>query len=251
MAADGPISSRLVIAYDGTAFKGWAVQPGLRTVEGELLGALRLALRREVALTVAGRTDTGVHADAQVASHEGEPATLKALNALLPPDIAVSVSERAEPGFCARKDATSRAYAYSLALGPVRPVADRHRTLWWLKPVDVQLLHRCADLLPGHHDMTAFTPTQTLHSYFKPTILGARWVEVGDRLEFRIEANWFLRHMNRILVGTMLEVASGDRSLRSFERLLSGATRLDAGPTARPHGLRLVGVGYGEKVFTS
>ena len=251
MAAEGPQSSKLVIAYDGTAFKGWAVQPDLRTVEGELLGALKLALRRDVALTVAGRTDTGVHAEAQVASHDGEPATLKALNALLPPDIAVSASELADPGFCAHRDATSRAYAYSLALGPVRPVADRHRTVWWPKPVNVELLKACAALLPGHHDMTAFTPTQTLHSYFKPTILSARWVEVGNRLEFRIEANWFLRHMNRILVGTMLEVASGEMSLNRFEQLLTGASRLDAGPTARPHGLRLVGVGYGEEVFTS
>jgi tRNA pseudouridine38-40 synthase len=99
--------------------------------------------------------------------------------------------------------------------------------------------------------MTAFTPTQTLHTYFKPTILSARWVESGNRLEFHIEANWFLRHMNRILVGTMIEVASGDRSLESFEKLLAGASRLDAGPTARPHGLRLVGVGYGKEVFSS
>ena len=251
MAADEQERSKLVIAYDGTAFKGWAVQPGLRTVEGELLRALKIALRRDVPLTVAGRTDTGVHADAQVASHDGQPATVKALNALLPSDIAVSVSELAEPGFCARREATSRAYIYALAVGPVRPVADRTRTVWWAKPVDVDLLNACAALLPGQHDMTAFTPTQTLHTYFKPTILTARWIESGNRLEFHIEANWFLRHMNRILVGTMIEVASGERSLESFEQLLAGASRLDAGPTARPHGLRLVGVGYGEEVFSS
>ena len=251
LAADSQVCSRLVFGYDGTAFKGWAMQPGMRTVEGELSFALQRILGRAVQLTVAGRTDTGVHAEAQVASHAGEPATLAALNAVLPPDIVVSRSETAVSGFCARKDATSRAYAYRVAPGPVRPLADRERTLWWPKALDMDLLDRCAALLPGQHDMTAFTPTKTLHRYFEPTILSAGWVRHGDRIEFMIESNWFLRHMNRVLVGTMLDVASGAMEFSEFEGLLNGRDRLSAGQTAQPHGLRLIGIGYGNRVINS
>lgn len=251
LAAESQSTARLVFGYDGTAFKGWAIQPGMRTVEGELSSALERILGRKVDLTVAGRTDTGVHADAQVASHSGPPATLAALNAVLPPDIVVSRSEQAEHGFCARNDATSRAYAYRIAPGPARPLADRDRTLWWPKPFDPGLLDRCAELLPGQHDMTAFTPTKTLHRYFEPTILSAGWVREGDRMEFRIESNWFLRHMNRVLVGTMLDVASGLMELSEFEELLDGRPRLSAGQTAQPHGLRLLGIGYGKPVIDS
>ena len=242
--------AKLVLGYDGTAFSGWAAQPGMRTVESELVHALRVLLRREVSLTVAGRTDTGVHAEAQVASHSGPPADRKALNAILPPDVVVHSSERADETFDARADATSRAYGYRIAPGRVRPLVDRAHAWWVPRPFDPDLLDACAALLPGIHDLTAFTPTRTRHRHFERSILSAEWVRDGDRLEFRIEAESFLRHMNRILVATMIEVAKGEMSLEQFAELLEGRPRLDAGPTAPPRGLRLIGVGYGTRLFS-
>ncbi len=241
------VRSRLVFGYDGTNFKGWAVQPGQRTVEGELVAGLERLLRHPVRLTVAGRTDTGVHAEGQVASYDGSPPSLRALNAVLPEDIVVSVSEAAELGFDARADATSRAYAYRIAPGMARPLEDRHRTLWWPRELDLDRLDQCAELLPGSHDLTAFTPTQSLHRHFTRKILSAGWVRLGQRIEFRIEAESFLRHMNRVLVGTMIEVASGEMSVAQFADLLNGRPRIEAGPTAQPHGLRLIGVSYSAK----
>jgi len=166
---------------------------------------------------------------------------------VLPEDIVVSVSETADPGFDARADATSRAYAYRIAPSTVRPLEDRHRTLWWPRELDPDLLDQCAALLPGRHDLTAFTPTQSLHRHFTRKILSAEWVRLDGRVEFRIEAESFLRHMNRVLVGTMIEVASGEMSVAEFESLLAGRPRIEAGPTAQPHGLRLLGVSYDPK----
>ena len=239
--------SRLVFGYDGSNFRGWAVQPGQRTVEGELVAGLERLLRHPVQLTVAGRTDTGVHAEAQVVSYNGAPPSLRALNAVLPPDIVVSLSEIAEPGFDARADATSRAYAYRIAPVMIRPLEDRHRTLWWPRDLDLDLLDQCAALLPGSHDLTAFTPTQSLHRHFTRRILSAHWVRTVDRVEFRIEAESFLRHMNRVLVGTMIEVGAGEMSVPQFAELLTGRSRIEAGPTAQPHGLRLIGVSYDQE----
>ena len=171
---------------------------------------------------------------------------MRSLNALVPDDIGVRTVERAADGFDARRDARARAYAYKVhtrRAGP-SPFA-RGRALWWPHPVDLDALHGCAALLPGTHDFTAFTPTDTEHVRFERDVHAAHWVRVdADLLEFRIEADAFMRNMNRILVGTMLEVAAGRRTLDSFAALLRGAHRRDAGPTAAPHGLYLVGVRY-------
>jgi tRNA pseudouridine38-40 synthase len=242
----GP-TARLLIEYDGTAFLGWARQSGQRTVQEELERALAVVLRREaVPVTVAGRTDAGVHAWGQVASYTGEPASLTSLNALLPDDVAVIDSRAAEAGFDARRDATSRAYCYRLLLGRARSVRERGRALHLTRSLDRDALHACAAALVGRHNFTAFTPTETDHVRFIRDVMVARWVPRGsDLLEFWIEADAFLRHMNRALVGTMLEVASGRRTLEDFRDLRDGHPRAAAGPTAPPHGLALVGVGYG------
>jgi tRNA pseudouridine38-40 synthase len=240
------MTARLTIEYDGSGFSGWALQPGERTVQGELEKALATILRRPVALTVAGRTDAGVHAWAQVASHAGEAAPLGSLNALLPPDIAVVRSEPAAAGFDARHDCTSRAYCYRVLTRPARSALDRGHALHWSHAVDVEALRESAALLVGTHDFTAFTPTDTYHVRFSRDVHAAYWrVRDRDRLEFWIEADTFMRHMNRALVGTMLEVARGRFPFDQFAGLLEGRPRAQGGPTAPAHGLYFAGAGYG------
>ncbi len=240
------MTARLEIEYDGTSFSGWAAQPGKRTIQGELERALAVVLRRPVALTVAGRTDAGVHAWAQVASHEGEAAPLGSLNALLPADLAVVSSRPAADGFDARRDCTSRAYCYRVLARPGRPALERWHALHWAYPLDLQVLSECAALLVGTHDFTAFTPTETYHVRFSREVHAAFWRGSGnDLVEFWIEADTFMRHMNRTLVGTMLDVGRGRLSIEHFATLLDGRARAEAGPTAPAHGLHFAGAGYG------
>jgi tRNA pseudouridine38-40 synthase len=237
-------TARLDLEYDGTAFAGWSAQPGLRSVQEEVERALRTILRREAALTVAGRTDRGVHAWGQVASYEGEPAPARALNAVLPNDVAVLACAPAPDGFDARRDARSRTYCYRLLTRAAPSPFERRRALWWPRPLDVEALQACAAALRGTHDFTAFTPTQTDHVRFERDVLDARWERAGDFLEFWITADTFMRHMNRVLVGTMLEAATGRRSVESFADLLTGRPRAQAGDTAPAHGLYLASVAY-------
>jgi tRNA pseudouridine38-40 synthase len=241
---------RLDLAYNGAGFAGWATQPGRRTVQEELEGALATLLRSPAPLTVAGRTDAGVHALGQVASFESDAAPdgdlRRSLNGLTGDDLVISGAVPAPDGFDARRDAVSRTYCYRLLAAPVPNPFERGLALWWPYPLDLDALRACAAALVGNHDFTAFTPTQSKHVRFDRDIHLAEWREANAVLEFWIESPAFMHGMVRALVGTMLEVAGGRRDFDDFHRLLEGAPREEAGDTARPHGLYLASVSYAD-----
>ncbi|MFL5931317.1 MAG: tRNA pseudouridine(38-40) synthase TruA [Gaiellaceae bacterium] len=235
---------RLTLEYDGTGFHGWAAQPALRTVEGEVRRALAELYGSFDSLAVAGRTDTGVHAVGQVASVdvEGGPPTnraAEALNAVLPDDVSVVAAAEAAPDFHARHWARSRVYRYRIFRRRTPSPFEARRSWWVPRPLDVAKLERAAAVLPGEHDFRAFTPTETQHEVFRREVLAARWVERDDHLDFEVEAHSFLRHMVRTLVGTMV-----DLDPERLHALLEGADRSQAGRTAPPWGLYLERVTY-------
>jgi tRNA pseudouridine38-40 synthase len=242
-------SYRLDIAYDGSDFSGWAVQPERRTVQGELEEALARVLGEPTRLTVAGRTDAGVHALGQVASFatEGEvPGSLqRALNSMTGRDLAVMRLAEAPPGFDARRDARSRRYRYRVETASVPSPFEHRRSLHWPYPLDRALLDRCAELIRGVHDFTAFTPTDTRHRHFHRHVFDAGWADESETvLALEIEADAFLRGMVRALVGAMLWVASGRRPAGDLERLLEGGRRADAPDSMSASGLYLLRVAY-------
>ena len=242
-------TARLKVAYDGSRFAGWSAQPGQRTVQAEIESAIERIVGELVELTVAGRTDSGVHALGQVASfiHSRELPDRPAerLNAVLSHDVAVLELEPAADDFDARHSATARIYRYRVLASGLRDPFEERRALWWRHPLDRELLDRAAAAVVGNHDFTAFTPTQTEHVLFERTVGRCEWREQRPGLlAMEIAAKSFMRNQVRALVGTMLEVGGGRRPLEDFERLLAGAPRDDAGETAPAHGLYLVEVRY-------
>lgn len=238
----------LQVEYDGAPFYGWTRQPGgYPTIESELIAAFERLTCSRVRLRCAGRTDAGVHATDQVvdARYVGTvppDRLVHALNGQLPPEISVVRAEVAPEGFDARADATSRAYEYRVLPRRARSPIRAHCVLHHPRALDVDVLHETAAAALGQHEFTAFTPSRSAHAFFARTLVTSRWVERGDELVYEIRGNAFLRHMVRILVGTMLGAARGEATVEEFRAMLAGAPRGDALMTAPPRGLCLVDV---------
>jgi tRNA pseudouridine38-40 synthase len=240
---------KLVLAYDGTDFHGFARQPGTRTVQGVLEESLRRILGEVPRISVAGRTDAGVHAEGQVVSFESdaEPERVeRALNGMLGPEVAVHAS-RAPAGFDARHSARAREYRYRLRTADVLdPFTARYE---WHRPGRYSLasMRRAARQLEGEHDFTSFcrTPKVPASPVRRLERLSVR--RNGDVVEFRARAGGFLHQMVRSLVGTLVAVGEGTMDPESMGRVLASRSRASAGPVAPPRGLTLVRVIYGAR----
>ncbi len=243
---------RLTIAYDGTGFRGWARQrdPRLRTIEGVIVDALAGVLQQEVRLSVAGRTDAGVHAGAQVASFATAsslaPDSLqRALNGRLAPEVVVLRAAHAHEGFDARSSATAREYRYAIDTGPV-PDPFTARFVWH-RPGELSAarMRAAARLLVGEHDFASFCrhpggDRSTVRDLQRLAVARA-----GDRIELAVRANAFLHQMVRSLVGTLVAVGEGKLEPDAMATILAARHRSAAGPVAPPHGLTLERVVYG------
>jgi tRNA pseudouridine38-40 synthase len=242
---------RLSVEYDGRGFEGWQLQPGgHRTVQGALHEALARVTGEAARAVGAGRTDAGVHAEGQVAGvvleRDVDPTWLRrALNGVLPADVAVTACERAAEGFHARYGARSKLYRYRIWNGPERSPLRAARSHWVRSPLDLAAMRRAARLLEGTHDFRSFQAAgsavrTTLRSLLRVELRG----EAGGEIELLVEGDGFLRHMVRIVAGTLLEVGLGRRAADSMPGLLAARERRRAGRTAPSHALSLVCVSY-------
>ena len=241
---------RLDLAYDGTDFHGWARQPGVRTIGGVLEEALGRLLPEPPRLSVAGRTDAGVHAEGQVASfeapHDLQPERVqRMLNGLFAPEVVVVQSSRAPDGFDARHNATGREYRYRIDTGAL-PSPFTARFVWHHpRPLRVAPMRAAAKLLQGEHDFASFcraakAPASTVRFLHRLAVSAS-----GSRMEIRAVANAFLHQMVRSLVGTLVVVGEGKMEAGAMTHIIAAQSRAAAGPVAPPHGLTLVRVAYG------
>lgn len=247
----------LCVGYRGADFAGFAEQPGMRTVAGELRRALSTVLRREVELVCAGRTDSGVHALAQYVSvpvSEREltlpaRALSRSLVALTPDDISIRGLYRGDALFSARFDAASRSYRYRVATGDARPVLAWGHAWWYRGNLDLDAMRSGAASLVGEHDFKSFCKATSAEG--KPTsrylerVEVSRVVEAGEPLvTIDVTGNAFLHNMVRTIAGTLVEVGRGHRDPSWVEQVLSARDRAAAGPCAPAQGLTFVGVEY-------
>lgn len=241
---------RLTLEYDGTDYHGWQLQPQVRTLQGTLEDAIATVVRHPVRLHAAGRTDTGVHALGQVASFRTErmfdPVELRrALNALTPPDIAVRQVVEVPEAFDPRRHATRRVYEYRIWNQPWRS-AFWHRFTWHLpRSLDVVAMRLAATALPGTHDFSAFRAADCESEGAVRTVTHSGLTEAENLLVYRVEANAFLKHMVRTIVGTLVRVGTRDLPPEAMAEILAGRDRTRAGANAPPQGLVLVAVVYG------
>lgn len=250
------------IGYRGAGFAGFAEQPSVRTVAGELRRALETALRRPCELTCAGRTDAGVHAIAQYVSVPVTEAELglpgerlmRSLMALTPDDLSVQAILRAPAGFSARFDAISRSYRYRIAASQARPVLAWEHSWWYRGALDVDAMAEAARPLLGEHDFKSFCKASSAEG--KPTsrYVGAldvgRVREAGEELvAIDVTGNAFLHNMVRTIAGSLVEVGRGHRAPGWIEGVLAARDRAAAGPCAPAKGLTFVGVAYPEGIL--
>lgn len=244
---------RFTVQYDGGAFWGWQLQPGQRTVQGELERAAGRLFDAPVRVAGSGRTDRGVHALGQVAALPAPPrwtpATFRrSMNALLPPDVWIADAGEAPAGFDPRRHPVRRDYRYRVGTGAGSASPFLRRWCWPLgRPLDAPAMQRAADVLPGEHSFRGFAKAGQEHRGDRCTVLLARWEPWDEAgLEFRISANRFLHHMVRYLVGTLVHVGLGVRPEADVAALLAGAPALKTSPPAPPQGLFLAAVHYPE-----
>ena len=241
---------KFVVAYDGGAFHGFAIQDDQRTVAGELRRALEIALQHEVDLTCAGRTDAGVHGWGQVVHCDvDDTADLgkvhKSLNSMLSPEIVVRSIQHVGDDFDARFSAQWRMYRYTIVNRPY-PDPFRSATAWWVaQPLDLRRLRTGADVFLGEHDFAAFCRKGPEGSTTNRRVLESRWIDEGDGiLRYEIQGTAFCWQMVRSIVGTLVDVGSGKRRPGDLLSILRSLDRQQAGQLAPPHGLCLWEVGY-------
>jgi tRNA pseudouridine38-40 synthase len=258
-----PSMWKLVLAYDGTPFHGWQVQPGRLTIQGALRNALAQVVGEDVLPQGSGRTDAGVHALGQVASFVltapiPEANLVRALNRALPRSIRVLSAHRAADGFHARHDAKAKSYEYRIFRGEICPPFQAPYVYALQAPLNIGAMQSAAASVCGEHDFTSFAatdPDRTDRNAAQPgsrgnirSVHSSAWTleGAGDLLVYRVRGNGFLHHMVRNLVGTFLEVGRGSRSATEILPILAARSRDEAGATAPARGLFLVNVEYGD-----
>ena len=241
---------RCTIAYDGTNFAGYQIQPNGRTVQGELEGVLsKMHKGQSIRVFASGRTDAGVHAHGQVI-HFDSPLSIatdgwmKALNALLPNDIVVKDAKECDASFHARFSAISKEYRYKVRVAPEKDVFNRHYYYHFPYPLDYKAMEEALNFVIGTHDFTSFCSAKTEIEDRVRTIYEASYTVSDETLVFKFVGNGFLYNMVRILVGTMLDVGQGKINAGDIPRIIAERNRSLAGKTAPPHGLYLWRVGY-------
>lgn len=239
----------LQVEYDGSAFQGWQSQPHGLTVQDHLERALSTIAGERVQAMAAGRTDTGVHALAQIAHFDTNverplQAWVRGVNAHLPPSIAVRWAQEVEEGFHARFCAMSRSYRYILFNHPVRPAIQSGRVGWYHRPLEAEPMAAAAKRLLGEHDFSSFRASECQAKSPVKTLLQADVFRRGDYLVFEFTAGGFLHHMVRNMVGALLWVGYGKEAPEWIDGLLAARNRTMAPPTFMPDGLYFTGVEY-------
>jgi tRNA pseudouridine38-40 synthase len=240
---------KLVLEYDGTAYHGWQIQPNIPTIQKALEAAISQVAQHKANVAAAGRTDAGVHALGQVA-HFSTTARLsaeewqRALNGLLPPDIAVQALEEVPDTFHARFSAKSKLYRYRIFARVQRSALSRSKILHYPYPLDLDAMEVACRALIGTHDFTSFQGSQTDNENPVCSVTKLTVDRFEDEVIFEVEANRFLKQMVRNIVGTLLEVGRGKLQVGEIAGILAAKDRTKAGPTAPAHGLYLVKVDY-------
>ncbi len=247
---------RLTLAFDGTAYYGWQIQPNVPTIQGEIESHLETIHRRHITLHGAGRTDAGVHARGMTAHfHTGKDLTVaafqQALNSMLTDDIRVLEAEEMAGDFHARFSAKGKTYSYTIYNDKILLPQKRHYSVQVRKPLDFKKISECLKIIEGTHDFTSFETTGSRNTS-DPSGKGAVRTINEAKIVFRknhfhtffLTGDGFLRHMVRNIVGTILEVGLGRRSVENFQRVLLARNRSEAGSTAPPQGLCLEQVHY-------
>ena len=244
---------RLTIAYDGTDYAGWQVQPNKPTVQGTIEAAWRQITQEEARITAAGRTDAGVHALGQVAgiqtlSRLSDDDLLRALNAVLPNDVAILAIDAAPEGFHATRDAIGKTYRYQIHNGRVPSVFDRHFAWHYPQPLDAAAMNAAGQAMVGRHDFSSFETAgserpDSIRTIHELTV--QRGVaNLANRVTLEVAGDGFLYNMVRTIVGTLVEVGKGARDADWVSDVLAACDRRQAGQTAPPQGLFLVSVSY-------